>query len=199
MPVERRLREGTQRNASVIDGDVDRVLGTVIRRGRRRAILRRSISVAVAIPVVVGGLVLGQQVLGSPGNVRPATGSASTPAPTPTPAASAIGGTFTRTLRADRAVVRANGIAGTWTLGTDPDGRTRLQAPPSFAGAAASRPFVVQGNELRTDAFAGDLCRGLRAGTYTWTRAGSYLVLTAVSDPCDARAWILSSGPWRLR
>lgn len=199
MPVERRLREGTQRNAAVIDPDVDRVLGAVLRRGLRRAIVRRSMSVAVAIPAVLGALVLGRQVLGSPGNVRPATGSTSTPLTSVTPSPPSIGGTFTRTLRANRAVVQANGIAGAWTIGTDARGRTRLLAPSSFAGASTSRPFALQGNELRTDAFVGGLCRGLPAGTYTWAKAGSYLVLTAVSDPCDARAWVLSSGPWRLR
>lgn len=201
MPVERRLREGTERNAAVIDPDVETALVSVLRRGRRRALVRRSISLAVAVPAVVGALVLGRQMLASPGNVGPATGSTSTstPAPSGTPSAPPIGGTFTRTVRADRAVVLANGIAGTWTIGTDARGRTRLLAPPSFAGAAASPPFVVQGNELRTDAFAGGLCRGLPAGTYTWTKAGTYLVLTPASDPCDPRAWVLSSGPWRLR
>jgi len=202
VPVERRIREGTQRNAAVLDPDVDRALGVVVRRARRRVLVRRSLTAAVSVPAVVIAIVLGPRLLDvgeRSGPVRLGNNPSSSVRPSVTPPQSPLAGTFTRTVRSDRAVVRANGIAGRWTIETDAAGRTRLVAPPSFAGASVSPPFVVQGNELRTGAFAGGLCRGLPAGTYTWTKAGTYLVLSPVSDPCDARAWVLAQGPWRMR
>lgn len=204
MPVERRIREGAHRNAGVLDPDVDRALETVVRRARRRSAVRRSLTAAVTVPAIVTAIVFGPRLLdlldlgGRSGPVRLGNNPSSSLAPSVTPALAPLGGAFTRTIAGDRAVVRANGIAGRWTIETDAAGRTRLVAPSSFAGAPASRPFVVQGNELRTDALSGGVCRGLPAGTYTWTRAGAYLVLTATSDPCDARAWVLASGPWKM-
>lgn len=200
MPVERRIREGMQRNADVLHPDVDRALASVVRRTRRRSLVRRSLTAAVTVPAVVIAIVFGPRVLDMRERSGPVPlGNNPTSSVTPPSTPSPLAGTFTRMLAGDRAVVQANGIAGRWTIETDAQGRTRLLAPPSFTGAPVSRPFVVQGSELRTDALGLDACSGLPAGTYRWVRAGRYLVLTPVSDPCDARAWVLSSGPWRMR
>ncbi len=40
MPIERRIREGAERNADVLDPDVDRFLDSVIHRTRRRLVVR---------------------------------------------------------------------------------------------------------------------------------------------------------------
>ena len=69
-------------------------------------------------------------------------------------------------------MVRANGIAGTWTISAEADGSVRLLAPASFAGAHASRPFELQADSLQTDAFSFDMCAGLPAGTYRWSQQG---------------------------
>ncbi len=107
-------------------------------------------------------------------------------------------GTFTRSIPEGTALVRVNGIAGTWTINAGSDGRVRLVAPASFAGAHASRPFEMQTDTFSTVAFGSDICQGLPAGRYTWSRSGDFLLISAISDPCDARVFILGARPWSL-
>ena len=202
MPVERRIREGAHRNADVLAPDVDAFLGSVVRKARRRTLLRRSLKAAVAVPAVMMAIALGPQVLdavrGSDRSV-PATQPmpTTTPSPSVTPAMPLLTGTFTRTLKDNLAVVQANGIAGTWTISADDQGRVRVVAPSSFVGARTSRPFQMETDTLSTDAFSGDVCSGFPSGTYRWAHVDRYLILTAISDPCDARVVVLASGPWR--
>ena len=49
-----------------------------------------------------------------------------------------------------------------------------------------------------TVAFGSDICQGLPAGRYTWSRSGDFLLISAISDPCDARVFILGAHPWPL-
>jgi hypothetical protein len=195
MPIERRIREGAERNAGVLDPDVDRFLDMVVHRSRRRQVIRRSLTAVVSTAAVMFAFVLGPSVLdgirGSGG-----TGFASNPTPNVTPLVPLLTGTFTRSIPEGTAVVRANGIAGTWTITAGADGHVRLVAPASFAGAHSSRPFEMQAGSLRTDAFSSDACASLPAGTYSWSLQGGFLVLTALSDPCDARVVVLGAGPW---
>jgi hypothetical protein len=104
-------------------------------------------------------------------------------------------GTFARRLGPRLSVVLANGIAGTWTISADTDG-VRLVSPASFEGSRTS-PLTLAANSLQTVAFSHGLCRGLPGGTYRWARVEPYLVLTPLTDACDARVAVLSSGPWR--
>jgi hypothetical protein len=71
-----------------------------------------------------------------------------------------------------------------------------LLAPVSFAGAHASHPFRMQTDTFSTDAFSSDICAGQPAGTYRWTVQGGFLLLTRLSDRCDARVFILGAHPW---
>jgi hypothetical protein len=202
MPVERRIREGTERNAAVLDPDVERFLGSVVRRSRRRVVVRRALAAAITVPALIVAIVAGPRLLEAnrgAGRPTPATQPTPTVATMP-PITSPFAGTvFTRTVADGLAVVQANGIAGRWTIVTDARGRMRILAPRSFAGAAASRPFELNGDQLRTDAFSDGICAGLPAGTYGWTRVTRYLVLTPISDLCDARVWVLTRSPWTRR
>ena len=38
--------------------------------------------------------------------------------------------------------------------------------------------------------------KGSRPGRYTWSRSGDFLLMSAISDPCDARVFILGAQPW---
>jgi uncharacterized protein YndB with AHSA1/START domain len=58
MSVERRLREGLEASASVVDVDVDRQLRLVLDRGRRRRRMVRVAAVAAVAAAVVAALVL---------------------------------------------------------------------------------------------------------------------------------------------
>jgi hypothetical protein len=201
MPIERRIRQGAERNAGVLDPDVDRFLDSVLHRTRRRQVIHRSLTAAASVAVVVVAIVLGPSVLdgikSSRGTV-PGSNPTQSVAPSVTPAVPLLTGTFARTIPEGTAVVRANGVAGTWTITADADGSVRLLAPGSFAGAGVSRPFQMQPDTLQTDAFRSDICAGLPAGTYRWSLEGGFLLLTTLSDQCDARVFILGALPWEV-
>jgi hypothetical protein len=195
MPIERRIREGAERNAGVLDPDVDRFLDSVVHKTRRRKAIHRSLTATATVALVVVTVILGPSVLdriGSSGGTVPG----SNPTPSVTPGVAFLTGTFTRSIPRGTAVVRANGIAGTWIIKADTNGSVRLLAPVSFAGSRVSRPFGMRADGLSTDAFSSDICAGLPAGTYTWTVQGGFLVLTPLSDRCDARVVVLNAGPW---
>ena len=201
MPIERRIRDGARRNADILDPDVDRFLGSVVRKTRRRQVIHRSLTVAASAVVLVLAVIVGPSVLrdigGTDGTV-PGSSPTLSVAPSVTPEVPLLTGTFTRTIPEGTAVVRANGIAGTWTISATADGTVRLVAPASFAGAPSSRPFQMQPGDLQTDAFSSDICAGLPAGTYRWSVSGSFLLLSTTSDQCDARVFILAAHPWAV-
>ena len=123
----------------------------------------------------------------------------SDPTQSAAPSIPLLTGTFTRTIPVGTAVVRANGLAGTWTISVEADGSVRVLAPTSFAGPNVSRPLELQADTLRTDAFSFSVCSRFPAGTYRWSVQSGYLVLTALADPCDARVVVLAAGPWKIR
>ena len=202
MPIERRIREGAERNAGVLDPDVNRFLDSVVLKTRRRQVIHRSLTAVASVAAVVVAIVIGPSVLdgigGSGGNVP---GSNPTPSGTPSVPPGGVAfftGTYIRSIPDGTAVVRSNGIAGTWTIEAGADGDVRVLAPESFSGADASGPFEVQPESLQTDAFDSDICEGLPAGTYSWSVSGGFLILTAISDPCDARVVVLGAGSWQI-
>jgi len=204
MPIERRIREGAERNAGVLDPDVDRFLESVVTTTRRRQVVRRSLSAFASVAALVVVVAVGPSVLdGIEGSGPPVPGSDGTPSltagPTPsvTPQTPLITGAFTRTIPEGTAVVRANGLAGTWTIDAAADG-VRLVAPSSFDGARVSSPFEMRQDGLTTDAFGEGICSGATPGTYRWTLTGGVLVLTVESDPCDARVAVLAAKPWTI-
>jgi hypothetical protein len=198
VPIERRIRQGAERNAGVLDPDVDRFLDSVVHKGRRRQVVRRSLSAAASVAAVVLVVALGPSVLHGIGDTTDGSVPGNESISTVTPVVPLVTGTFTRSIPEGTALVRVNGIAGTWTISAGADGRVRLVAPASFAGAHASRPFEMQADTLSTVAFGSDICQGLPAGRYTWSRSGDFLLISAISDPCDARVFILGAHPWPL-
>ena len=84
MPIERRIREGAERNAGVLDPDVDRFLDSVVHKTRRRKAIHRSLTATATVALVVVTVILGPSVLdriGSSGGTVP--GSNPTPSVTP--------------------------------------------------------------------------------------------------------------------
>ncbi len=150
MPIERRIRDGARRNADVLDPDVDRFLGSVVRKTHRRQVIHRSLSIAASVVVVVLAVVLGPSVLrdiGGSGDAVPGSSPTLSVGPSVTPGVPLLTGTFTRTISEGTAVVRANGIAGTWTINADADGSVRLLAPATFAGAHVLRSVPDAGGQ----------------------------------------------------
>ncbi len=192
MPVERRLREGLHRNADALDPEVDVFLTAVVDRSRRRLTAHRMALAAVVAAAVAVALVLGPRVVES---IR--TSKVGRPATTPvvTTPPRALAGTFSGRLRPGLDAVRADRMAGTWSIRMHRDGTMTVHGPTSFIGALEGYRFRPQGSVLRTDLFDQDVCKGFPRGTYRWSGSGDALVFTVSRDPCDARVALLTSTP----
>jgi hypothetical protein len=193
MSVERRLREGLERSAAVVPPDARR-LPEAIARGRRRRRARRVGSI-VAIAAAVAGIAIAAPHVGTLFHrIQPATVPTG-PTLTPGPYA-AIAGTYTSTLRGTSPVIRANGMAGPWTLRLSANRVVTLSAPRSFRGELTSIAFRIQGGRFTTNAFVNDPRCSNDVGVYRWQRSGATLVFTPVSDTCALRRALFSSQPW---
>ena len=141
MSLERRLREELQREASLIEPDVERHLGAVEARSRRRKGIGAG-PLLVATAVVVAAIILrvpdprlGEAPGGSPSpsptasieTSPPASGAATYPQ---------IAGTYLTALDAADPAVKRDSLAGTWTMRLQPDGAVFLSSPASFVPGA---------------------------------------------------------------
>jgi len=198
MRLERRIREGAELNASILEPNVDASFLTVVRQARRRRRLRLTLSSFVTVSLIATAIVYGPGILDGLRTIRtPEMATQPTQVAAQTPGEIAFTpATFAKAISRGLAVVRANGLEGSWSIAIDPGGRMHLLAPAKFAGATGSWLLDPRTNEFRTTVFSNGLCSGQRAGTYRWTRISSYLILDMVRDRCDARVWLLTSGPW---
>jgi len=194
MRLERRIREGAERNAAVLEPNVERSFSTVVLQTRRRRRVRLTLSSLVTISLVATAIVVGPGILD--GLRNPRTPAVATQPPQLPVQVAVTPVAFSKTISRGLAVVRANGLEGSWSIAIDSHGRMQLLGPASFAGATGSWLLDPRTNEFRTTVFSNGLCSGQRAGTYRWTRISSYLILDMVRDRCDARVWLLTSGPW---
>ena len=102
MPIERRIREGAERNAGVLDPDVDSLPGHRSSvETRRRQVVRRSLTGAAAAAAVALAVFVGPSVLdgieGANGNV-PGGNPTPSVAPSVPPIVPFLTGTFTRSI-----------------------------------------------------------------------------------------------------
>ena len=191
MPLSVVLRDGFQRNADVLEPEVDRLLEDVFHRTRRRRLVRRAAVVIAAAGAVVLGALFGPWALDA--LRRPSVPATIAP---PTGAAQSLAGAFTRHVEPDRAVVRSHSMAGDWTIDLREGGAITVFAPPGFSGVLSDFQFQLAGDRFRTNLFAQDLCVGSPIGTYHWQRSGRTLTFTAVEDRCAARVALFAGGPW---
>jgi len=194
MSVERRLREGLERSASAVQPDAGRRLPEAITRGRRRRRARRAswIVGAVAALAVIG--VATPQVTSY---IQRVQHPAASQGPTlPLGPDAVIAGSYTTALPATSQVIRANGMAGAWTLRLKANGTMTLSAPRSFHGDLTSIAFRVRGDRFTTNAFVNDPRCANDVGVYRWRRTGRTLVFTPVSDTCALRRALFSTKPW---
>jgi hypothetical protein len=194
MPVERRIRSGLARNAGSVDPDLDRFLGAVQLRARRRVITRRVAAALVVAAAVAVVIVAGPQAWHAVGGLdRPAP----VVQPTYKPGTPTLSGTFRRTVGPGGAAVRSNHLAGRWTMRLAGGTIDAVSVPSAFTGMLSAYQYQVHGSEFRTNLFIQDICVNKPAGTYRWARSARTLRFTVVSDPCRARAALLTSGPWQ--
>jgi hypothetical protein len=113
---------------------------------------------------------------------------------------SLIAGAYTVTLEDDDRVVRANGLAGTYTMRLLPNGVMLLSVPKGGFGREGPSPsgisFRLSGNQFTTNAFVNLTC-AKTVGVYRWLLRGNRLTLTPLQEPCDVRAALFGSRPWQ--
>lgn len=112
---------------------------------------------------------------------------------------SLIAGTYTVRLDDDDPVVRANGLAGTYTMRLLPNGVMALLVPPDsfLEGPSPSGiTFRLSRNRFTTNAFVSLTCANT-VGVYRWLLRANSLTLTPLQEPCQVRAALFGSRPWQ--
>ncbi len=200
MSLDRRLREELRQEAAAIEPDVDRQLGAVEAGARRRTGIGAS-WLLVAAAIVVAAIILrfptGQNTgpAGPGPSVAPSPGAAASPSmPALYPQ---IAGTYAVTLDPASAIVKADGVGGSWTMRLDATGVVVLSAPSSYmpgANGLLGNAFSLAGHGFRTDLFYGDCSSSV--GNYVWHLAAGHLSFTSVDDACSIRRTLLMTTPW---
>jgi hypothetical protein len=204
MSLDRRIRDEFRREAAAIEPDIERHLGAVEARARRRGGIGSSTVLIAVVAVVVAAVIL--RVPETRLGAGPGSSGAPPPAASgsPTAASSAgksypeIAGTYQATLDSANAAVKRDGVGGQWTMRLDATGVVFLSPPPSFVSGASGLSgiaFSLAGDRFRTDLFYNDYCNSI--GTYGWSRAGGQLTFTQVDDTCSIRRTLLATTPWQ--
>ena len=203
MSFDRRIRDELRRAADAIEPDVDRNLGAVEARARRRDSVSPGLLLGAAVVLVVVSFArFGDREppnAGGGGPSHPAGTIAPSSSPGPSTPASylQIAGTYLVTLDGSNAAVNRDGVAGAWTLRLRPDGVALVSSPPSFQPGATSLSgvsFSLVGDRFRTNLFYNDYCDSI--GTYAWTLAQGRLTLTPVDETCPIRRTLLGTLSW---
>lgn len=201
MSLDRRLRNELERDAERIVADVERNLGAVEARARRRSSIGSPALLAAAAVIALAIIVrLGSAVPAGGPNPSPVTPSPSMPpvVASPNPSFAAIAGTYVVTLDDSNAAVATNHLAGTWTMRLASDGEIFLSPPASFGSGTSSLSglaFTLTADRFRSNIFFNDFCSSI--GTYTWSLSGGRLVFAAVDDTCAIRQALLSTTSWQ--
>ena len=200
MSLDRRLRAELERDAGHIVPDVERNLGIVEARSRRRDTVGAS-NLLLAAAIVVAALIVRVGIPASGvGGPEPSTVVASpSSSPSLTTAYGAIAGTYTVTLDSANASVAEYRLGGTWTMRLAATGEIFLSPPASFGSGTSflsGVAFTVSGDRFRNNIFYNDYCSSV--GTYTWSLTGAQLQFAPVGDSCAIRQTLLSMLPWQL-
>lgn len=171
--------------------------GALDRLFERRRRKQRNIRIRAAVLALVVGAV---GTWGAVSALRE-TGTERRPAEQPSrpESYSLIAGTYAVTLEDDDPEVRANELAGTYTMRLLPDGVMLLSVPKGFGREGPSPSgisFRLSGNQFTTNAFVNLTCANT-VGVYRWLLRGNRLTLTPLQEPCDVRAALFGSRPWQ--
>ncbi|MDP9185113.1 MAG: hypothetical protein M3O29_05545 [Actinomycetota bacterium] len=190
MSVDGRLRNGLSRDASAVNVDVDNFLDDVVRRGRRQRRVRRIGAVAITLAMIVAMVVVAPTVRDA---IRDHTKQPAVPQPP-----GAIEGTYAvRIVSRDTSGPATSDLAGLWQFTLRGDGLLTAQGPPAASVSTSSTRYHVAGDQIFTTAFQSGTCSGV--GVYRWSREGSTLVFTLVSDTCAVRVTLFTARPWEAR
>jgi hypothetical protein len=178
-------REGAR--VSLAPGSATRLWDRRRRNERRRRVSALVVGLSITLAVVVlslqGALIVGD------GEPPPPGGTAGT--------YEEIAGTYTTRLTSADATVARLGVEGPYELRLLPSGVLLLSVPPGFDQAVGSVVFRLSGNVFTTNAFTNYLCPGT-VGTYRWALDAETLRFVPLGEPCEIRAAVLSTRPWRI-
>ena len=199
MSLDRRLRDELQRDAQRIVPDVERNLGAVEARARRRVSIGTPTLLAAAAVIAVAIVIRVQTAPSSVGgpSQSPTTSAAPSPA-LGSPTYDAIAGTYTLSIDPQLPAATSAHLGGTWTMRLLPDGEMLLSTPQTFAYgsiAPSGIAFSLVGDRFRTNLFYNDFCNSV--GTYTWSLAGDSLSFAPVTETCTIRETLLATAPWQ--
>jgi hypothetical protein len=192
MSVDGRLRNELSRDASDLDVDVDRFLGDVVRAGQRRQRIRRVGGVVLVTALIATVALFGPAVMDVVRHqrTRPAHQGTTTP--------EAIAGTYAVEInRADGSGTPGLHLEGLWQFTLRGDGLVTVTEPAGANVSTRRSQYQLEGDRLLTTAFASDSCSGV--GVYRWSREGSTLSFTLVSDACAVRVVLFTAHPWEAR
>jgi hypothetical protein len=192
MSIEGRIRNELTNDASKVDVDLEPLLSAVVIGGRRRIRVRRVAGLLAAAALVAIVIAAGPSV------VDVIRHQHEQPAAPPSVTRADILGTFA--VKVQPSDIRGRGqihLEGLWQLTVRGDGLITIVPPPDAAIAPPASQYHVDGDRLITTAFASRSCSGV--GEYRWSREGSSLRFTLVSDACELRVMIFTAHPWESR
>lgn len=199
MSLDRRLRSELEREAARIVPDVERNLGAVEARTRRRSSIGAP-TLLLAAAVIVAAIVLRYGVAlppsGGPGS-SPSAAASPSPSAVASPSYDAIAGTYVVRLDPANSAVAQNHLGGVWTMRLATDGEIFLSPPETFGSGTSSLSglaFTLAGDRFRNNIFYNDYCTSI--GTYTWSLQAGSLSFAPVDDTCAIRQTLLSTLPW---
>jgi hypothetical protein len=191
MSIEGRLRNELTRDASAVDVDIERSFSTVVVGGRRKLRMRRAGAVVAVAAVVAIVTVAGPAVMEV---IRHQHEQPAEPVPT----AADIVGTYATTIQpTDVRGADALRLQGLWQLTVRGDGLITVVTPPGAVISTLRSQYQLEEDRILTTAFASDSCSGV--GVYRWSRLGTTLLFTLVSDACELRVTIFTAHPWQAR
>jgi hypothetical protein len=200
MSLDRRLREELRQLADSIEPDVERRLGAVEARARRRGGIGPS-GVLIAAAIIVAALILRvPDHVTTPGSgpgssAQPTLGASAAGSPSTPPSYPQIAGVYLAALDPANATVKKDGVGGAWTMRLDANGAVVLSPPATFLpGVKSGIAFSLAGDHFRTDLFYNDYCNSV--GNYVWHLVDRRLTFTSVDDTCSIRRTLLTTAPW---
>jgi hypothetical protein len=192
MSVDGRLRNELSRDAAEVPVDVDRFLGDVVRGGQRRQRIRRAGGAVLVVALIAAIALVGPAVVDVIRHQRTHPANQGPTAP------GAIEGTYAvRILPADASGASALHLEGLWQFTLRGDGLVSVTGPSGSKVSTLRSQYQLEGDRILTTAFASDTCSGV--GVYRWSRDGSTLTFTPVSDACTVRTVLFTSHPWEAR
>jgi hypothetical protein len=183
------LKDALERRSERFDlepGAMDRFFRRRERRDRRR----RVAAICLALGVTAAGALLAVRALSSNEPIPAAP-------KTDEELLAELAGTYTITLDDSTPAVRANDMAGEYTMTLGANGVLDLTAPAGFVeGRSPSGiTFRISGDGFTTNAFVNVACSNT-VGRYRWSLSGAELSFEPLGEPCGIRRTLFASGVW---